>query len=191
MYIFSTPNLKTTNPLSRTQLKLQLMRDHAILEQQRQAQERMQKATQQQTERPHNSKPIPPSVKVPLQSLANVPPQILQVQTKLENPTKYHVMEKQKTQVKQYLSESFQASSNTLMLGNQRTNHSQTHSAPTGTNVPNTVPSVVNNNVSQSQPYYTQGNASPNYDIPVLSPALSSGATSTSEVSSTSVSKIK
>lgn len=30
-----------------------------------------------------------------------------QVKTKLENPTRYHVMQKQKTQVRQYLSESF------------------------------------------------------------------------------------
>ncbi|XP_018578937.1 transcription factor EC [Anoplophora glabripennis] len=178
----STPNLKTTNPLSRTQLKLQLMRDQAILQQQRQAQDRIERPPQPQKELPpHNSKPIPPPVKVPLHSLTSVPLQVLQVQTKLENPTRYHVMEKQKSQVKQYLSESFQASSNNLMLVNERTNHNQTHSAPTSTVIPNTVPSVVNNNVSQSQPYYTQGNVSPNYDIPVLSPALSSGATSTSE----------
>lgn len=32
----------------------------------------------------------------------------MQVQTKLENPTRYHVIEKQKSQVRRYLSESFQ-----------------------------------------------------------------------------------
>lgn len=33
----------------------------------------------------------------------------LQVQTALENPTRYHVIQKQKNQVRQYLSESFQS----------------------------------------------------------------------------------
>lgn len=32
-----------------------------------------------------------------------------QVQTALENPTRYHVIQKQKNQVRQYLSESFQS----------------------------------------------------------------------------------
>lgn len=35
---------------------------------------------------------------------------IFQVRTVLENPTRYHVIQKQKTQVRQYLSESFQQS---------------------------------------------------------------------------------
>ncbi|CAH2099299.1 unnamed protein product [Euphydryas editha] len=36
-----------------------------------------------------------------------LPPQVLQVRTVLENPTRYHVIQKQKSQVRQYLSESF------------------------------------------------------------------------------------
>lgn len=130
-------------------------------------------------------KNMPLPIKVPL---AEVPPQVLQVQTRLENPTKYHVMQKQKNQVKQYLSESFQNQTGGCypMESQQRLN--QTHSAPTG-NISNGVGSVNvmlsddNTNISQSQPYYTQRNISPTYDIPVLSPALSSGATSNSEVS--------
>lgn len=35
---------------------------------------------------------------------------LLQVRTVLENPTRYHVIQKQKNQVRQYLSESFQQS---------------------------------------------------------------------------------
>lgn len=35
---------------------------------------------------------------------------IFKVRTVLENPTRYHVIQKQKTQVRQYLSESFQQS---------------------------------------------------------------------------------
>lgn len=34
----------------------------------------------------------------------------MQVRTVLENPTRYHVIQKQKNQVRQYLSESFQQS---------------------------------------------------------------------------------
>ncbi|XP_037946034.1 microphthalmia-associated transcription factor-like isoform X2 [Teleopsis dalmanni] len=37
----------------------------------------------------------------------DVPPQVFHVSTVLENPTRYHVIQKQKNQVRQYLSESF------------------------------------------------------------------------------------
>ncbi|XP_043069261.1 probable serine/threonine-protein kinase yakA isoform X6 [Drosophila bipectinata] len=53
----------------------------------------------------------PVKLKVPLQSIGvDVPPQVLQVSTVLENPTRYHVIQKQKNQVRQYLSESFRPS---------------------------------------------------------------------------------
>ncbi|XP_034112181.1 microphthalmia-associated transcription factor isoform X2 [Drosophila albomicans] len=53
----------------------------------------------------------PVTLKVPLQSIGvDVPPQVLQVSTVLENPTRYHVIQKQKNQVRQYLSESFKPS---------------------------------------------------------------------------------
>ncbi|KAH8255071.1 hypothetical protein KR038_004197 [Drosophila bunnanda] len=53
----------------------------------------------------------PVKLKVPLQSIGvDVPPQVLQVSTVLENPTRYHVIQKQKNQVRQYLSESFKPS---------------------------------------------------------------------------------
>lgn len=154
------------------------MRDQALYEQQKQNQEKTQRPP------PHPQHPpiatnnlIQSPVKVPLNSIAEVPPQVLQVQTKLANPTKYHVMQKQKNQVKQYLSESFQVSSD--VPPNDRLN--QTHSAPTC----GTATTQYNGatNISSSQGYYPHGKVLPNYDIPVLSPALSSGATScTSEV---------
>ncbi|XP_055858313.1 uncharacterized membrane protein DDB_G0293934 isoform X2 [Episyrphus balteatus] len=51
------------------------------------------------------------ALKVPLQSIGvDVPPQVLQVRTVLENPTRYHVIQKQKSQVRQFLSESFKQS---------------------------------------------------------------------------------
>lgn len=137
----------------------------------------------QQNSHPLYMKNIP--IKVPL---TEVPPQVLQVQTRLENPTKYHVMQKQKNQVKQYLSESFQNHTVGCYPMDHQQKLNETHSAPTG-NISNDIGSVNvmlsndNTNISQSQPYYTQRNISPSYDICVLSPALSSGATSNSEVS--------
>ncbi|KAG5872277.1 hypothetical protein JTB14_034451 [Gonioctena quinquepunctata] len=180
----AAPNLKTINPLSRTQLKLQLMRDQALLEQQRQKQERLQRPSHPQHHPPPLTRKPPPSpIKVPLNTIAEVPPQVLQVQTRLENPTKYHVMQKQKNQVKQYLSESFQAPNSAFP--DLRSNH-QTQSAPTsnGTNVLPNISANIPNITNGHGIYYPQGNTSPNYDVPALSPALSSGATScTSEVS--------
>ncbi|KAH8269813.1 hypothetical protein KR018_012105 [Drosophila ironensis] len=58
-----------------------------------------------------NDSSSPVKLKVPLQSIGvDVPPQVLQVSTVLENPTRYHVIQKQKNQVRQYLSESFRPS---------------------------------------------------------------------------------
>nr|CAI5850834.1 unnamed protein product [Callosobruchus analis] len=155
------------------------MRDHALLEQQRhheslQAQQKLPPISDEKT--------APQSIRLPLNTLAEVPPQVLQVQTKLANPTKYHVMQKQKNQVKQYLSESFQVPNTVLPPLDNRVNL-HTQSAPTEMGVTNgsVFPSNVSVNISQSQPYYNQSTVSPNYDVPVMSPALSSGATSTSE----------
>ncbi|EDW36541.1 GL18375 [Drosophila persimilis] len=62
-----------------------------------------------QRDRLPSSSPV--KLKVPLQSIGvDVPPQVLQVSTVLENPTRYHVIQKQKNQVRQFLSESFKPS---------------------------------------------------------------------------------
>lgn len=58
----------------------------------------------------------------------------MQVQTKLENPTRYHVIEKQKSQVRQYLSESFQQPNEVSSLLSAHT-HSQGHHSHPGTNI--------------------------------------------------------
>ncbi|KAH1029904.1 hypothetical protein HUJ05_003054 [Dendroctonus ponderosae] len=176
----NTPNLKTSTPQTRTQLKLQLMRDHAILEQQRQTAER-----QRQQELKQSQRPSPAPVKVPLHTLAvDVPPQVLEVQTKLENPTRYHVMQKQKSQVKQYLSESFQSPCHPAFLTDyqRKMTVNQTNSAPPGVQAQNMpLQNSMSTNLASSQTQSYQSQVSPNYDIPSLSPALSSGATSASE----------
>lgn len=92
-----SPTFKTIQPTSRTQLKQQLQREQLQELERREAEKRPQ--SDQQT----------PAVKVPVQSIGvDVPPQVLQVRTSLENPTRYHVIQKQKTQVRQFLNESFQ-----------------------------------------------------------------------------------
>ncbi|XP_004518596.1 putative uncharacterized protein DDB_G0279653 isoform X2 [Ceratitis capitata] len=62
------------------------------------------------------------SLKGPLQSIGvDVPKQVLQVRTVLENPTRYHVIQKQKNQVRQYLSESFKNEWENKNIPNQAT----------------------------------------------------------------------
>lgn len=159
------------------------MRDQA-LEQQRRFAEKQREQELKQAEKPA---PIP--VKVPLHTLAvEVPPQVLEVQTKLENPTRYHVMQKQKNQVKQYLSESFQGPYHPAFLSDydRKLSINQTHSAPapgaTGHSISGPNSMTIDNVNSQSQSFHSQ--VTSNYDIASVSPALSSGATSASEVSS-------
>ncbi|KRT83672.1 hypothetical protein AMK59_3881 [Oryctes borbonicus] len=178
----SPPNLKTATLESRTQLKLQLMREQALQEQERrQAQERAQRAQEQQQQQ---QRPTAPAVRVPLHSI-DVPPQVLQVQTKLENPTRYYVMQKQKNQVKQYLSESFQQPTNNSLLSHlyPRVCPQQTNSAPGLTNNYSNGNTVnVNGLYGHSHPSYNTGaSPSPSEAPPAMSPALSSGATSASE----------
>ncbi|XP_037294509.1 transcription factor EB isoform X2 [Manduca sexta] len=97
------PTFKTLTPTSRTQLKQQLMREHAQEQLRRESQ--AQQAGQFKDEEKKKSAPA----EVPrITPHVDLPPQVLQVRTVLENPTRYHVIQKQKSQVRQYLSESFQ-----------------------------------------------------------------------------------
>ncbi|XP_024868025.1 transcription factor EC isoform X2 [Temnothorax curvispinosus] len=99
----SPPTFKTATPTSRTQLKLQLMREQLQEQERRQAEFRQ--SLQQQRPAAAPPRPVPPT---PLPTIGvDVPPQVLQVRTLLENPTRYHVVQKQKNQVRQYLHESF------------------------------------------------------------------------------------
>ncbi|XP_064075162.1 transcription factor EB isoform X1 [Vanessa tameamea] len=100
----SPPTFKTLTPTSRTQLKQQLMREHAQEQLRRESLQAQQAGQSKDNEDKKRSSPtdvprITPHVELP--------PQVLQVRTVLENPTRYHVIQKQKSQVRQYLSESF------------------------------------------------------------------------------------
>ncbi|RVE44921.1 hypothetical protein evm_010420, partial [Chilo suppressalis] len=101
----SPPTFKTLTPTSRTQLKQQLMREHAHEQLRRESLQAQQAGQSKDNEEKKKSSPtdvprITPHVELPAQ--------VLQVRTVLENPTRYHVIQKQKSQVRQYLSESFQ-----------------------------------------------------------------------------------
>ncbi|KPJ21204.1 hypothetical protein RR48_00462, partial [Papilio machaon] len=89
----------------RTQLKQQLMREHA---QEQLRRESLQTQQGQSKENGEDKKKSSPTDVPRITPHVELPPQVLQVRTVLENPTRYHVIQKQKSQVRQYLSESFQ-----------------------------------------------------------------------------------
>lgn len=105
----------------------------------------------------------------------------------MENPTKYHVIQKQKSQVRQYLSESLQHPNGSEMLPHlqPRLCTPQTNIVPACTKNYNGTPTVTSlpGLLPQSQQTYQTGpSASPDM-VSAMSPALSSAATSASEVS--------
>lgn len=74
-FFFSPPTFKTTTPTSRTQLKLQLMREQLQEQERRQAEFRQ--SLQQQRPAAALPRPVPPT---PLPTIGvDVPPQVLQV----------------------------------------------------------------------------------------------------------------
>uniref|UniRef100_H3AEP1 Transcription factor binding to IGHM enhancer 3b n=1 Tax=Latimeria chalumnae TaxID=7897 RepID=H3AEP1_LATCH len=91
---------------SRVLLRQQLMRAQAQ-EQERREQQQQQQAAQFMAERAV-SNPSSPAISVssPVTrpTATQVPMEVLKVQTHLENPTKYHIQQAQRQQVKQYLS---------------------------------------------------------------------------------------
>ncbi|XP_049881490.1 transcription factor EB isoform X2 [Pectinophora gossypiella] len=100
------PTFKTLTPTSRTQLKQQLMREHAQEQLRRESLQAQQAGNSK--EHGEEKKKSSPSEVPRITPHVELPPQVLQVRTVLENPTRYHVIQKQKNQVRQYLSESFQ-----------------------------------------------------------------------------------
>ncbi|XP_042590041.1 transcription factor E3b [Cyprinus carpio] len=88
---------------SRVLLRQQLMREQAQEQERREAQQQASAAQLRPTEStPAISVTVPPMAARP--PPAQVPVEVLKVQTHLENPTKYHIQQAQRQQVKQYLS---------------------------------------------------------------------------------------
>ncbi|XP_067383906.1 melanocyte inducing transcription factor b isoform X2 [Channa argus] len=98
---FSKPPLSSSAMTSRILLRQQLMRE------QLQEQERREQQRQQASQYPQTTLAQTPAINVSppvsLPPAAQVPMEVLKVQTHLENPTKYHIQRSQQQQVKRYL----------------------------------------------------------------------------------------
>ncbi|KAF7667454.1 hypothetical protein LDENG_00060260 [Lucifuga dentata] len=97
----SKPPLSSSAMTSRILLRQQLMRE------QLQEQERREQQRQQASQYPQTTAAQTPAINVSVPSslppAAQVPMEVLKVQTHLENPTKYHIQRSQQQQVKRYL----------------------------------------------------------------------------------------
>ncbi|XP_028669122.2 transcription factor E3a [Erpetoichthys calabaricus] len=92
---------------SRVLLRQQLMREQAREQERREAQQQASAAQLRSSDRSNAATSAAISVSTPQGSRpapAQVPVEVLKVQTHLENPTKYHIQQAQRQQVKQYLS---------------------------------------------------------------------------------------
>ncbi|KAK0141692.1 Transcription factor E3 [Merluccius polli] len=130
---------------SRVLLRQQLMREQAQEQERREAQ---QQASVSQL-RPSDSTPAI-SVSLPLNAArpapAQVPVEVLKVQTHLENPTKYHIQQAQRQQVKEYLSTTLGNTAVTLSLGVPSVPQSSSapEMAPTAHSAPNSPMALLN-----------------------------------------------
>nr|XP_020467555.1 microphthalmia-associated transcription factor-like isoform X2 [Monopterus albus] len=97
----SKPPLSSSAMTSRILLRQQLMREQ-LQEQERREQQRQQ-ASQYAQSTVAQTPAINVSVPASLPPAAQVPMEVLKVQTHLENPTKYHIQRSQQQQVKRYL----------------------------------------------------------------------------------------
>ncbi|XP_041447058.1 melanocyte inducing transcription factor S homeolog isoform X4 [Xenopus laevis] len=98
----SKPPLSSSSMTSRILLRQQLMREQ-MQQQERREQQQKQQAAQFMQQRAAVSHTPAINVSSSLPASSQVPMEVLKVQTHLENPTKYHIQQAQKQQVKQYL----------------------------------------------------------------------------------------
>nr|BBA54878.1 microphthalmia-associated transcription factor L homeolog type A transcript variant [Xenopus laevis] len=98
----SKPPLSSSSMTSRILLRQQLMREQ-MQQQERREQQQKQQTAQFMQQRAAVSHTPAINVSSSLPASPQVPMEILEVQTHLENPTKYHIQQAQKQQVKQYL----------------------------------------------------------------------------------------
>ncbi|XP_068058333.1 microphthalmia-associated transcription factor isoform X1 [Anomalospiza imberbis] len=101
----SKPPLSSSSMTSRILLRQQLMREQMQEQERREQQQKQQAAQFMQQRVPVSQTPaINVSIPTSLPPATQVPMEVLKVQTHLENPTKYHIQQAQRQQVKQYLS---------------------------------------------------------------------------------------
>lgn len=130
---------------SRVLLRQQLMREQAQEQERREAQQQASASLL----RPSDSTPaisvsLPPTAVRP--PPAQVPVEVLKVQTHLENPTKYHLQQAQRQQVKQYLSTTLgnKAVSQTLGASPVPQSSSAPEAAPSASSAPNSPMALLN-----------------------------------------------
>ncbi|XP_066527345.1 transcription factor E3b [Hoplias malabaricus] len=128
---------------SRVLLRQQLMREQA------QEQERREAQQQAAQPRPNDSTPAI-SVSVPPTATrtppTQVPVEVLKVQTHLENPTRYHIQQAQRQQVKQYLSTTLgtKVASQTLSISPLPQSSSAPETVPCASSAPNSPMALLN-----------------------------------------------
>ncbi|XP_042262122.1 transcription factor E3b [Thunnus albacares] len=130
---------------SRVLLRQQLMREQAQEQERREAQQQASASQLRASDStPAISVTLPPNAARP--PPAQVPVEVLKVQTHLENPTKYHIQQAQRQQVKQYLSTTLgnKAVSQTMGVSPVPQCSSAPEVAPTASSAPNSPMALLN-----------------------------------------------
>ncbi|CAL1608660.1 unnamed protein product [Knipowitschia caucasica] len=130
---------------SRVLLRQQLMREQAQEQERREAQNQASASHQRASDiTPAISVTVPQTAARP--PPAQVPVEVLKVQTHLENPTKYHIQQAQRQQVKQYLSTTLgnQAVCQTLGVSPGPQSSSAPEAAHTANSAPNSPMALLN-----------------------------------------------
>ncbi|XP_043196017.1 transcription factor E3-like, partial [Amphibalanus amphitrite] len=102
--LYPMMNIKSARTTSRTQLKQQLMRQQAEEQEARERQRHLLELQRQQQQ--SQPLPTPQTAAPPRLHSVDVPNKVLQVETRLQHPTPYHMLQNQKRQVREYLSNS-------------------------------------------------------------------------------------
>ncbi|XP_036957792.1 transcription factor E3b isoform X2 [Acanthopagrus latus] len=129
----------------RVLMRQQLMREQAQEQERREAQQQASVSQLRATDStPAISVTLPPNAARP--PPAQVPVEVLKVQTHLENPTKYHIQQAQRQQVKQYLSTTLgnMAVTQTLGVSPVPQSSSAPEAAPTASSAPNSPMALLN-----------------------------------------------
>ncbi|XP_076608397.1 transcription factor E3b isoform X1 [Chaetodon auriga] len=130
---------------SRVLLRQQLMREQAQEQERREAQQQASASQLRASDStPAISVTLPPNAARP--PPAQVPVEVLKVQTHLENPTKYHIQQAQRQQVKQYLSTTLgnMAVTQTMGVSPVPQSSSAPEVAPTASSAPNSPMALLN-----------------------------------------------
>ncbi|KAG6936129.1 melanogenesis associated transcription factor [Chelydra serpentina] len=150
----SKPPLSSSSMTSRILLRQQLMREQ-MQEQERREQQQKQQAAQFMQQRVPLSQTPAINVSVPsnLPPPTQVPMEVLKVQTHLENPTKYHIQQAQRQQVKQYLSTTLANKHTNQALSLPCPNQPGDHVMPpgTGSSAPNSPMAMLTLNSSNCE----------------------------------------